>query len=57
MMADSMADAMAIDGPRGEKRKASVLGDDSGHAPRRIRVKETRSPYLYQDNDMADRLS
>ncbi|KAK3954630.1 hypothetical protein QBC32DRAFT_80127 [Pseudoneurospora amorphoporcata] len=38
MMADSMADAMAIDGPRGEKRKASVLGDDSGHAPRRIRA-------------------
>lgn len=37
-MADSTADAMAIDGPRGEKRKASVLGDDSGHAPRRIRA-------------------
>ena len=38
MMADSAADAMVIDGQRGEKRKASVLGDDNGHAPRRIRV-------------------
>ena len=45
-MAGSMADAMVVDSPRGEKRKASVLGDDSGHAPRRIRVNKLVPPSL-----------